>query len=658
MDRMSSAPALPALAATADSARQAATHRVWGFGAALLATLALPFGLYLAMQRSGYEELLGLSRLHLAGEEPWLLPAVIISTSMSLLLPALLLSAGLQLWGRPKLAGRCYVALGSLALFSLLVDLDLQRSIGRHAAEVLHVALQPQGHVAAGHGLGGWAMTLAQWALLALAGSTAVAFVCRELGAALAARLTPLLQRTLGTAGCLCLAALVIGPQLLRNGWRNLGLLERTYGTLLLDLRLGGSEPDDTQLPDPVLRSLYPRLRETYRTAFPTLLAGRAADPSPVPLPEQPPNVILIITESLRQDAFAEELMPRLSHWAEGGMVAAAHGPGTIYSQAATFALLYGRSPAVYHQTLDAHVPPQFCVTLRASGYECDYFSGHPKVWLRREDYLNAQTMDHFVHDDRGTWPEWDRRALDNMLSTVASSSKPVFAIVLLMSSHFEYQYPPEYEIDRPVANSSWMVTNTTTLGPDAQIPHRNRYRNCVRFIDDMVADAIGKLDPKRNLVIFTGDHGESLYDDGHYSHGYAFSEIVTKTPFAMVGPGVSPSRIAYTTEHVDVFPTVLHVLSGQHQSVAHLHGNDWLQGEVRNSFLESYSPDGRDRIKAQLRSDGLFLRLDLDVKAPRLTLLGFEDAFGSLLPSPQISALTADHLVAAFDEQLGLLRR
>jgi membrane-anchored protein YejM (alkaline phosphatase superfamily) len=201
-------------------------------------------------------------------------------------------------------------------------------------------------------------------------------------------------------------------------------------------------------------------------------------------------------------------------------------------------------------------------------------------------------------------------------------------------------------------------VTNTTTLGPEAQVPHRNRYRNAVRFIDDLVADAISQLDPSRNLVIFTGDHGESLYDDGHYSHGYAFSEIVTKTPFAMVGPGVERGRVEHETEHVDVLPTVLHVLTGRHQTVQHIQGIDWLTGEKRDSFLESYSSDRRDVIESQLRTHGMQLRMDLEMRAPRLTVLGFEDSFGNLLPSPTITPELADELVAGFDEELGLLRR
>lgn len=658
MDRTSWTPALAALTAAESAARsESRPAERWGIASALLTTLLLPPLFYLAVQHAGAEELLGLSRLQLMGDEPWLLPLSMVSTSLALLLPALAIAAVLHRLGRSRLGHRCYVGFASIALFLLLVDLDLQRSIGRHASEVLQVALQPRGHVAGG-GLVGWSIMLLKWAVLAFAGTLAVDFGSRQLGAALKARLTPLLQRALNAAACFLLVLLVIGPHVMRDGWRNLGLLERAYGMLLVDLRPPGSQDDDTTLTDPALRELYPQLRKTYRAAFPVLFTGRPGDPTPVPLPATPPNVILIIAESLRRDAFGEELMPRLTRWARDGMVAAAHGPGTIYSQAATFALLYGRSPAVYHQTLDANVPPQFCVTLRASGYECGYFTGHPEVWLRREEYLNAKTMDHYFHDDRGTWPEWDARALDNMVNVVATSTKPVFAIVLLMSTHFEYQYPPRYEIDRPVASSTWQVTKGKTLGPEAELPHRNRYRNSVRFTDDLVADAIARLDPERNLVIFTGDHGESLYDDGNYAHGYAFSEIVTKTPLAMVGPGVAKARIARETEHVDVLPTVLHVLSGRPQKVRHAHGIDWLSDETRGSFLQSYSTDRRDIIKAQLRSNGMFLRMDLDVRAPRLTLLGFEDSYGHLLPSPAITPLLADQLRVAFDEQLALLRR
>jgi hypothetical protein len=62
---------------------------------------------------------------------------------------------------------------------------------------------------------------------LAFAGTLAVDFGCRRLGAVLTAWLTPLLQRALNAAACFLLVLLVIGPHVMRDGWRNFGLLER-----------------------------------------------------------------------------------------------------------------------------------------------------------------------------------------------------------------------------------------------------------------------------------------------------------------------------------------------------------------------------------------------------------------------------------------------
>jgi membrane-anchored protein YejM (alkaline phosphatase superfamily) len=237
-------------------------------------------------------------------------------------------------------------------------------------------------------------------------------------------------------------------------------------------------------------------------------------------------------------------------------------------------------------------------------------------------------------------------------------SEKPLFAIVLLMSSHFEYEYPPQYEIDTPVSKTTWHVTSVRTLGPEDELPHRNRYRNCVRFIDDLVAGAIQQLDPARNLVVFTGDHGESINDDGRYTHGYSFAEIITRTPFAMVGPGVAPGRLAQPTYHMDVLPSLVHVLAGRHISIPHIQGRDWFAEPARSSALLAHTLINAGLVQTQLRTEGVRLRIDLELREPQITLLGFEDALGHLIATPALSPATEDRLVGSFEEQLSLLRR
>jgi phosphoglycerol transferase MdoB-like AlkP superfamily enzyme len=634
-----------------------ALPRGWGIGPAMASCVLLALVVYGVFQRRGFEELLGLSRIQLAGEEPWLVPGTILSTTLIALLPGLAVAGVLVIAGRHRWSRFCFVACSSVALFLVLLDLDLLRSIGRHLTEVVEVALQPQGRLAAGDNDGSWAAMLVEWALVGTATSIVVTFAAEVLVAAAVARVTTLVHRTLALAGALAFLVVLAGPRLMHEGWRNVALYERTYGIMFLELKLADLDFNDFN-PDPKLRVLYPRLRDAYRVAFPIMSAGKPGAATPIALPTRPPNVVLIVTESLRQDVFSTELMPRLTRWAQNGLVAPEHDSGTIYSQSGMFALLYGRSPAVFHQTLDAHVPPQMCVTLRASGYECAYFTGHPKVWMRREEFLNDQTMDHFVHDNRGTWPEWDQRALDGMVKMVSASEKPIFAIVLLMSSHFGYEYPAQYEIDLPVSKTAWHVTNVRSLGPEDEVPHRNRYRNSIRFIDDVVADAIDKLDPARNLVVFTGDHGESINDDGHYTHGHSFAEIVTHTPMAMVGPGVTQTRLDRRTLHVDLLPSLLHALSGTPQSLPHTHGIDWFGTERRSASFETHSAINRDIIQTQLRTNGLRLRLDLDLHRPELKLLGFEDVLGHLIPQPELDEAAVEGLGSALEAELTMLRR
>jgi len=78
-----------------------------------------------------------------------------------------------------------------------------------------------------------------------------------------------------------------------------------------------------------------------------------------------PPNVFLVVVESLRADALSPQLMPQLDRWARRGMRCLKHYAGTNVSQFGMFSLLYGRSPMVYDLTLDAcadrHRLSQYC---------------------------------------------------------------------------------------------------------------------------------------------------------------------------------------------------------------------------------------------------------------------------------------------------------
>jgi membrane-anchored protein YejM (alkaline phosphatase superfamily) len=376
---------------------------------------------------------------------------------------------------------------------------------------------------------------------------------------------------------------------------------------------------------------------------------------------ERLPNVIIIALESFRRDGMTPEWMPKIDAWSGRGLRLRNHYTGSMFSEAGLFALLYGRSPLVYHAVLDAQVPPQFCETLRRSGYRCGYFTGHPKVWFRREDYLNDRFFDEFVHDDAGNWNQWDRMALANLVRAAnAPGGKPLFALAFLMSSHFEYQYPPEYERHLPVSHDlTWKTTKMSVLGPDSREPLLNRYRNTLAFLDDELKKTIDALDPEKNVIIVTADHGESFNDDGRFGHGSVFSDVVARVPMAIVGPGIEPAELDELTLHADVLPTVLHAVAGHPVPVAHAHGRDLLAGKPpRQSVLLAHCDPNRDTAEALLLHGSRRVRLHFGLKSPTSRLLGLEDDRAGLVVDHGLGELEVDQLLAAFDGELGTLIR
>src|SRR5690606_11517433 len=105
------------------------------------------------------------------------------------------------------------------------------------------------------------------------------------------------------------------------------------------------------------------------------------------------------------------------------------------HSEDGLFVLLYVETALRYNTSLDHNVERTLCRLLRDSGYRCCYYTKNPKVWLRREEFLNEKTMDDFVHDDQGSWNDWDRKALASSARHLATKT-PRLSLTFLMSSH------------------------------------------------------------------------------------------------------------------------------------------------------------------------------------------------------------------------------
>ncbi|MCC6664215.1 MAG: sulfatase-like hydrolase/transferase [Polyangiaceae bacterium] len=607
---------------------------------------------YLFVSSPAYASLLGLDRSPPTANERWLIPLTVVGNSVLFMLPGLAVGL-LLLWTlRPRAALAAYAIGGGFGAAVCTIDLVAYAEFGRHMADILRFLALPKGHVAAG-ATAPWVGRAATLTAASVGFAALCAWSLSWLSTRSLARPTRSFRiASLSLAVGLCLLV-AVSPPILAGAWRHSIVIERLFAALPVDLRRSSDDP--SRYSDPALSELSEGLSREYRTAFPRLYVQHAI-PTRLEAP-QPTNVVVIVLESWRSDALGTELMPRLDAWSRRGLRLDRHYAGSTYSEAGLFTLLYGRSALEYHATLDQKLKPELCQLLRRSGYECAYFSGQPLQWMRQEEFVTPESFDHFFHDDRGTWVDWDRRALARLVTELKQPrAKPLFALVFLMSSHFEYQYPPEFERYRPTDTTvRFGINRMEALGAEAAEPLTNRYKNSVGFLDSLVADALDQLPPAHNIVVVTGDHGESIHDDGRFGHGYSFAEVIARTPAFVVGPGIAPRTITTPTLHADFLPTLGTLLAGEPRAeLARLGGRDLLgAGPPRTSVLLAHCAWSGNEADALLVSGEQRLRLELDLRRPRATVRGFEDALGRLRGGESASRDTVERLQADFAAEL-----
>ncbi len=291
--------------------------------------------------------------------------------------------------------------------------------------------------------------------------------------------------------------------------------------------------------------------------------------------PKHKPNIIVIVIESFRYDALTPEVMPNLWRLAERGARMKTHYAASNSSHYGLFALLYGRSPLNYFSDLDAGLPPTLPFLLSQFGYGTHYLTGSDIRWQQMERYLGSEYFEVKSFVEGLNW-ERDRRILAASRALLESKKEPLFVFMYLMSTHFNYTFPPEGLVFRPSAPPPTALDSD--LSRDRTALH-NRYRNSAHYLDSLLGDWLEVLDLDQSLVIVTGDHGESLFDDGTLAHSSRLSAIQTRVPMVMAGPGIPAGLVVERpTSHIDAVPTLLGLLGLPRSSLNILPGFDLME--------------------------------------------------------------------------------
>jgi len=276
--------------------------------------------------------------------------------------------------------------------------------------------------------------------------------------------------------------------------------------------------------------------------------------------PARPWNVVLLLEESFGSEFVGalhpgndDGLTPEFDALAAEGVLftqAFATGNRTIRAIEATTSSLPPLPGAPVVQRRGARDLFTLPGVLGAAGYQTLFVYGGRALFDGMGPYLAANGMQRIVEQSdfpKGefstAWGVSDQAILDRSLiemEAMEAIGKPFFAMILSVSNHRPYAYPPG------------------TIEP---LPGLKRRQNVVRYADWAIGRFFRAAREKsffdHTLFVVMGDHGARVY--GAASIPLASYQV----PILMIAPGILPagSRIDTLASSLDVPPTILSIL-------------------------------------------------------------------------------------------------
>lgn len=278
-------------------------------------------------------------------------------------------------------------------------------------------------------------------------------------------------------------------------------------------------------------------------------------------------NCLLITIDTLRADrlsCYDSEYLetPNIDGLAKNGVIftrAFANTSTTLPSHAN---ILLGTVPLYHgvHENGTFRVKEEFLTLaehLKAYGYSTGAFIGAYPLDSR---FGLAQGFDVYDDDYRGQINQknslLERNAeevVSKALEWLKAQAAPWFLWVHCFDPHYPYE-PPE---------------------PFRSQYEENPYDGEVAYVDFALKSLFSHIKDNNlsgsTLIIFTGDHGESLGEHGEMTHGYFAYNSSIWVPFVISAPALSKGQNTQYVSHIDIFPTICDIL--------HLKKPPFLQG-------------------------------------------------------------------------------
>ena len=284
---------------------------------------------------------------------------------------------------------------------------------------------------------------------------------------------------------------------------------------------------------------------------------------------ETPPNIIMLVAESLRQDQLSPTTMPNTWHFSENNLRFDQHYSSGNGTREALFGLFYGLYGSYWEQFMHARQSPLLMDRIQQLGYELDIRTSATFTYPEFDKTLFAAVPAAVMHTADETLPPWqrDEENMDGLLQFLQQRDRqrPFMSFYFLESTHASYSFPASSALHKDYQQEiDYMKLRKEGLAIDAQ-PLLNRYRNAGHWIDEQLGRLYAELEQQglldSTIVIVTGDHGEEFMEKGAWGHNSTFVAEQVRVPLVVHIPGQTAAIIDRPTSHLDIATTLLQQL-------------------------------------------------------------------------------------------------
>lgn len=342
---------------------------------------------------------------------------------------------------------------------------------------------------------------------------------------------------------------------------------------------------------------------------------------------QQPPNIIIIMTDQLRADLMAREgytinTMPCTDSLAQKGIWFNHAYTAAPASAPARVSMLTGRFPSATHVRTNHNISDAFYEkdlfdVARQQGYKTALIGkNHSHLTKERTDYWSpyehsgqpsndkskeAATYDTYLESLKmytsqeaspfDVTTQLPYRMVDEASDWINSLSGQPFMMWLSMPEpHNPYQvcepyysmFPPETlpkmrtsAADLQIKGEEYeLLTEMMRMGhvgyPENLQRLRSIYHGMLRMIDDQIRRLTDELKRKNRydntIIVFVADHGDYVGEYGLMKKGVGMDDPLTRIPMQWTGPGIQASSLPHQA-HVsitDIFPTICEIMGAQ----------------------------------------------------------------------------------------------